>query len=347
MTKVRYAVQSELQDGLAGAGRETASGAKARVGKGRFSARVNSCPPTKAAVLGFFIPTLPAPNRRLVAKAMGLGIAAVGFSVTGFAQAPAAAPHDPRIPGIISALGQAKSIRGTELSPDGQHIVWEVGGRGGSEIELAAMDHPAAAKRVTACSGDEKGTESNAVFSPDSKHLAFYSECTSDHKRAVFLADVTGGSAPRPLAVVDGFAKEMQWSPDGKRLSFLYVEGATRPSGALAAEKPQTGVIGVEGFEVQRVAAVDVASGELTQITPANLHVFEFDWSPDAKKLAFVAAPPPGENNWWVAKLYTEVVGESRPRFSTRRRFRDRCTGCRLRCRGGRPMGSRSRSSAG
>ena len=105
----------------------------------------------------------------------------------------------------------------------------------------------------------------------------------------------------------------MQWSPDGKRLSFLYVEGATRPSGALAAEKPQTGVIGVEGLEVQRVAAVDVGSGQLTQITPEKLHVFEFDWSPDSKKLAYVAAPPPGENNWWVAKLYTQPVsGEPR-----------------------------------
>ncbi len=235
--------------------------------------------------------------------------ATVAITAPGFAQAPAAAPHDPRIPKIIEALGQAKSIRGTELSPDGAHLVWEVVGHGGAGIELAPMDHPAAAKRVTACSGDEKGAESNAVFSPDSKRLAFFSECTSDHRRAVFLADVAGGSAPHQLAMVDGFAKAMQWSPDGKRLSFLYVEGATRPSGALAAEKPQTGVIGVEGFEVQRLAAVDVASGQLTQITPGNLHVFEFDWSPDSKKLAYVAAPPPGENNWWVAKLYTQPVG--------------------------------------
>jgi dipeptidyl aminopeptidase/acylaminoacyl peptidase len=43
--------------------------------------------------------------------------------------------------------------------------------------------------------------------------------------------------------------------------------------------------------------------------TPANLHVYEFDWSPDSKSLAYVAAEPPGENNWWVARLYTQVVG--------------------------------------
>ncbi len=173
----------------------------------------------------------------------GVFVFALCSAVTaiGFAQAPAAPAHDPRIPKIIGALSQVKTIRGTALSPDGQHIVWELGGRGGSEIELAPLDHPDSAKRITACASGDRGQESNAVFSPDSKQLAFFSECTSDHKTAVFLADVAGGSAPHRLAAVDGFAKEMQWSPDGKRLSFLYVEGATRPSGALAAEKPQTG----------------------------------------------------------------------------------------------------------
>jgi dipeptidyl aminopeptidase/acylaminoacyl peptidase len=235
--------------------------------------------------------------------------AAALITLPALAQAPAAPAHDPRVPKIINALSQAKTIRATALSPDGKQIVWEAGGRGGSEIELALLGHPDSAKRITACGSGDRGQESNAVFSPDSRELAFFSECTSDHKTAVFLADVAGGSAPHRLAELDGFAKQMQWSPDGKRLSFLYVEGASRPSGALAAEKPQTGVIGMEGLEVQRVAAVDASSGQLTQITPAKLHVFEFDWSPDSSKLAYVAAPPPGENNWWVAKLYTQPVG--------------------------------------
>jgi dipeptidyl aminopeptidase/acylaminoacyl peptidase len=44
-------------------------------------------------------------------------------------------------------------------------------------------------------------------------------------------------------------------------------------------------------------------------VTPANLHVYEFNWSPDSRSLAYIAAAPPGENNWWVAKLYTQTVG--------------------------------------
>src|ERR1700758_1805342 len=44
------------------------------------------------------------------------------------------------------------------------------------------------------------------------------------------------------------------------------------------------------------------------QVSPANLHVYEFDWAPDSKGLAYIAANPPGENNWWVAKLYTQQL---------------------------------------
>ena len=201
-------------------------------------------------------------------------------------------------------------IRETALSPDGKLIEWDVAGHGGSDIEVAPFDNPSAARQVTACASGSHGQESNAVFSPNSQQLAFFSSCNADHKTAIYLADASGSSAPHQLVQLNGYAKEMQWSPDGKHLTFLYVEGATRPSGALAAEKPPSGVIGVEGLEVQRVANVDVATGQLTQITPPHLHVFEFDWSPDSSRLAYIAAPPPGENNWWIAKLYTEQPGQ-------------------------------------
>ncbi|MDE3186975.1 MAG: S9 family peptidase, partial [Acidobacteriota bacterium] len=81
-------------------------------------------------------------------------------------------------------------------------------------------------------------------------------------------------------------------------------------AGALAAMKPWSGVIGEDGVEIQRVAVarMDTAAPNALQVTPANLHVYEFDWSHDSKSLAYIAANPPGENNWWVAKLYTQAL---------------------------------------
>ncbi len=227
--------------------------------------------------------------------------------VSAFCQSAALA-HDPRIDQILHILDQVRSIHETDLSPDGNLIAWNVDGPKGG-IEVAPLNDPAHPRQITACAADVKGTESGIAWSPDSKHLAFFSNCTADHKAAIFLAEPALNARPHLLAPLSGFAKDLHWSPDGKSLSFLYVEGATRPSGALAAMKPPSGVIGVEGLEVQRVAAVDASSGSLTQITPANLHVYEFDWSSDSKNLTFIAAPPPGEDNWWTAKLYTKRVG--------------------------------------
>jgi dipeptidyl aminopeptidase/acylaminoacyl peptidase len=75
---------------------------------------------------------------------------------------------------------------------------------------------------------------------------------------------------------------------------------------ALAAAKPAVGEIGVDGLEIQRVATVPATGGELQQITPAGTYVYEFSWAPNSQRIAYVAAQPPGDNNWWIAKLYTQ-----------------------------------------
>jgi dipeptidyl aminopeptidase/acylaminoacyl peptidase len=96
------------------------------------------------------------------------------------------------------------------------------------------------------------------------------------------------------------------WSPDGKAIAFLFVENATRTAGALDAMKPWAGVIGEDGVEVQRVAIVDAVSGFGHWYTRNGLHVYEFSWAPTSDSITFVGAKPPGENTWWVAKLYTQ-----------------------------------------
>jgi dipeptidyl aminopeptidase/acylaminoacyl peptidase len=66
--------------------------------------------------------------------------------------------------------------------------------------------------------------------------------------------------------------------------------------------------------EIQRVAVARVDADKPAapeMLSPANLHVYEFNWRPDSKGLAYVAADPPGENNWWVAKLYTQDLGSA------------------------------------
>ncbi len=233
--------------------------------------------------------------------------------------APATKPKDARIGALIDMLGKTRTPAQAAISPDGTTVAWSLRTRGGYQIHLTdvANPDPAKEKTVTTATMSQGCGSSSPVWSPNGEWLAFVSTCTAGEQNSgqdqVFIWSKKTGQS-KQLTHVTGGIESVAWSPDGKTIAFLFVENATRSAGALAAMKPWSGVIGEDGVEIQRVATVDVASGSFTQVTPANLHVYEFDWSPDSKNIAFVAANPPGENNWWVAQLYTQQLNGNPPK---------------------------------
>jgi dipeptidyl aminopeptidase/acylaminoacyl peptidase len=230
---------------------------------------------------------------------------------SGYAQSPTA--KNPRIGSLIEMLGNTRTPSSVAISPDGTTVAWALRTQEGSQIHLTdvADPDPAKEKIIGTGSGEASCASSEPKWSPDGEWLAYVSNCTATTEKSgqdqVFLWSKKTG-ASRELTHLTGGMDSLAWSPDGKAVGFLFVENATRSAGALAAMKPWSGVVGEDGVEVQRVGLVEVASGSFMQVTPANLHVYEFDWSPDSKHLAFVAANPPGENNWWVAQLFTEPI---------------------------------------
>jgi dipeptidyl aminopeptidase/acylaminoacyl peptidase len=238
--------------------------------------------------------------------------AVISFSNALAQGVPAApAPDRARIEEVLKGLNRGRSVGHVAVSPDGKRLAWIEGSRAGAEIRVAPLDDLTKSERVTAAAMPEQHCqEGELAWSPDAKSLAFFSDCGSQGAQADLYLTRLDGRPARRLTELKGYVEAPAFSPDGSRVAFLYVEGATRPAGALAAMKPPAGVIGEEGVEVQRVAVtqIDAAAPNALQVTPANLYVYEYDWSPDSKSLAYVAADPPGENNWWVAKLYTQAL---------------------------------------
>lgn len=248
-----------------------------------------------------------------IAAALALAIVHAGSAdAADTASAPgkkAASPTDARIASILDALGKVRTIESVALSPDGKQLAWAVKTDGKPVIEIAdAQGHHA--HRITASKGC---SEVGVAWAADSRRLAFLSDCAGKgpgvgegKQNDIYVVDTSRKAAPQRLTHLTGYVDSLTWRPDGKQLGFLYVPNATRQASATAAAKPQLGEVGVEGIEIQQMATVDATGGEVHVLTPAGLHVYEFAFSEAGDRVAYVAAEPPGDNNWWVAKLYVQ-----------------------------------------
>ena len=217
-------------------------------------------------------------------------------------------PENARIGHILAQHAKVKQIPAVALSYDGQHLAWVVAHHNTTELMLGSWNGQNA--HAVAIPGDCR--EEGIRWAPRWNELAVLTRCKVDPSNtkpirgAIWLIDVNAGKPPRKLADLDGFAEGMQWSRDGKRIAFLFVPGATRLPEATASGNPRVGVIGETDVQVQYVASIAVTGGAPELLTPKGLYVYEFRTSTTGSRIAYTAAPPPGDNNWWTAKLYVQ-----------------------------------------
>src|SRR5207245_3912068 len=95
------------------------------------------------------------------------------------------------------------------------------------------------------------------------------------------------GSGPNKITDLNGYAARPRWSHDGKQIAFLYVEGAGG-GGPLTAAPATTGVVDT-AIHNPRIAVLDVANGQLRQVSPPDLHIYDFNSSPDEKRFVATA----------------------------------------------------------
>jgi dipeptidyl aminopeptidase/acylaminoacyl peptidase len=214
--------------------------------------------------------------------------------------------------------GPAKLVRflETNLSPDGKRVAWvevvpgkDAAAAAHSAIFIADLPaKPGQARRLTV--GDEPSTEQSPVWSPDGEQVAFLSDRGTKGQLQVHVAPAAWGKAQR-LTNLKGALADPHWSPDGKQLGLLFTENAPQQLGPVQPAVVETGEIG-KTIYYQRLTTIDLASGKVRQVSPADLYVYEYDWAPDSKHCVLSAAPGPGDNNWWVAQLHVLTLASGK-----------------------------------
>ena len=195
------------------------------------------------------------------------------------------------------------------IAPDGSHVAYVEGL--GAPRQSAIYIAPR--MRVSAGNGKTGCHEGALAWSPDGKHLAFLSDCERQGQMQLYVAPA-GGGPPRQLTHLTGLLADPRWSPGGRQIAILFTENLPRAAGPLDPVPPESGVLESHIFE-QRLTLVDVATGAVRQLSPKDMYVYEYDWSPDARRFAATAARGDGDANWWIAQLYTvsAETGAMRP----------------------------------
>ncbi|HKE36372.1 MAG TPA: hypothetical protein VKB39_03020, partial [Candidatus Baltobacteraceae bacterium] len=117
------------------------------------------------------------------------------------------------------------------ISPDGSRVAFEKTIHHDTTLWIQAVGSQHAT-RLTAGTGKQAFDESNPVWSPDGTRVAFFSDARSKDHPALYLADVNGANVRR-LNSLGGLPQNLQWSPDGHSLAFLYIVKPHRKSGAI------------------------------------------------------------------------------------------------------------------
>src|SRR5208282_4608479 len=198
-----------------------------------------------------------------------------------------------RAAAILDSMPQAKRIEQASISPDGTQVAYIIAG------ELAVIPSGGGTPQPITLEG--KLALRDVSSSADSRQIAFIADMPGDIPSAQIWTAALDGTAPQKRAEVKGFAAAPSFSPDGSKLALLFIEGIPRTAGPLQPMTPLAGVIGSQTYE-QRLTTIDLKTNTLTQVSPADVYVYEYDWTPDGQGWVASAAHGAGDANWYVAK---------------------------------------------
>lgn len=253
--------------------------------------------------------------RKLLAFSLALGFfgcAAQTSTQTARAAAPSAKTVQTTVKERRSRLtaemvADAKYVRDVAVSPDGKQVAYVVrtppdpmegASRGRSVIWVVAAKG-GTPRRFSAAHNSSR----SPTWSPDGKTLAFLSNRATDDHTSIYLIPRDGGE-PSVLETVSS-ASQISWSSDGKRIAYLASREVTADE--RKAERSGDDVkIGDAHGTFKRLFVIDVKSEDSSAVTPDDIHVSDFAWSPDGKSFVLKGSDSPYiDTEMMYSRLYT------------------------------------------
>lgn len=195
-------------------------------------------------------------------------------------------------------------------SPDGRLIAFRSQRDGNEEIYVMKANG----------SGEMNLTHSpmsdySPAWSPDGTRIAFATDRDADSGgNDIYVVDASGSRDPVRVTFGGGIDEYPSWSPDGQRLAFSCTGGRVLPGG-------------VGDFEI---CVVNLATGNIEQLTDSPGISDHPAWSPDGRSIAFMSTRggwptlpdyiPPGyeEGRFGDYDIYVMDADGSNPRGVTR-----------------------------
>jgi dipeptidyl aminopeptidase/acylaminoacyl peptidase len=212
------------------------------------------------------------------------------------------------VPELLSTISGTTRYKEVSVSPDGRYVAWTVNLRnadnttsGHSEIWLLDLTKPAtAAWKISVAKTSH--AEHSLAWAPDSKEFAFLSDVEKPGQLELYIQTPT--TSARLVTALTGLLAAPHWSPNGLKIAFLFTANAERAAGPLEPSTKPSGLIEEHIYE-QGLMVIGSRGDTQLGITPADTYVYEYSWAPDSDRIAYTASKGNGDNNWWVAQLFT------------------------------------------